>query len=61
MKTLTNKEILKLKELIYRLDVMGVNNIMVRNHFDRIGNLQLHKPKNWSKYIKEFNDILNVE
>lgn len=61
MKELTSKEIQKLKELIYKLDAMGANNIMIRNHFDRVGNLQLHKPKNWSRYIKEFTDILNID
>ena len=75
MKELTSKEIQTLKELIYKLDAMGANNIilnvfvcqhkkqheMIRNYFDRVGNLQLHKPKNWSKYIKEFTDILNID
>ena len=48
-------------ELIYKLDIMGVNNMMVRNHFDRDGKKGLHKPKNWSKFMKEHADILSKE
>ena len=55
------KQLFELMELIYKLDIMGVNNMMVRNHFDRDGKKGLHKQKNWSKFMKEHTDILNKE
>ena len=53
-----SQELFKLMQLIYKLDSLGVNNILVRSYFDRDGKMELHKAKNWSKFIKEHTDIL---
>ena len=58
---MTNEEKIKLVELIYKLDIMGVNNTMVRQHFDNDGELGLHKPKNWNKFIQSHRDLIKIE
>tara|TARA_R100000231_G_C5280084_1_gene151323 strand:+ start:111 stop:287 length:177 start_codon:yes stop_codon:yes gene_type:complete len=58
---MTNEEKIQLVELIYKLDTMGVNNTMVRQHFDNDGRLGLHKPKNWSKFIQNYRDLIKIE
>jgi hypothetical protein len=54
---MTNEDQQKLKALIYKLDSIGVNNLMVCQQFDRDGKLGLHKPKNWQKFIDEYIEI----
>jgi len=58
---MTNEEKIQLVELIYKLDTMGVNNTMVRQHFDKDGELGLHKPKNWRKFIQSHRDLIKIE
>ena len=48
-------------ELIFMVDAMGINNTMVRKHFDKDGKLELHKPKNWSKFIETYRNLIEIK
>ena len=56
---MSTEDKIKLKELLYKLDSVGVNNLMVCQQFDREGKLELHKPKNWMKFIQGHIDLID--
>tara|TARA_B110000908_G_scaffold81140_1_gene97302 strand:- start:4111 stop:4347 length:237 start_codon:yes stop_codon:yes gene_type:complete len=58
---MTNEQKYQMMELIFMVDAMGINNTMVRKHFDKDGKLELHKPKNWSKFIETYRNLIEIK
>ena len=54
IKTMTNKEKLELKKLLYKILIMGDHNSMVRNYFD------ITNKKDWLKFIDKYLKTLEI-
>jgi hypothetical protein len=50
---------IQLMKLIYSIQNMGVNNTMIKSYFDPTGELRLHNPKNWLRFIAEHINLID--
>jgi hypothetical protein len=56
---MNNKDRIQLMKFIYAVQNMGASNSMVKDYFDTDNELELYKPKNWLRYIREHINIID--